>query len=35
MAVGLAALFLAFLEELIETLRTGRVVRPAQSGQLE
>ena len=35
MAVGLAAMFLAFLEELIETLRTGKVVTPAQSGQIE
>jgi len=35
MAVGLAAMFLAFLEELIETLRTGKVVTPAQSSQIE
>lgn len=35
MAIGLAAMFLAFLEELIETLRTGRVVTPAQSSQIE
>jgi TRAP-type C4-dicarboxylate transport system permease small subunit len=35
MAVGLAALFLAFLEELIETLRTGKVVTSAQSSQIE
>jgi TRAP-type C4-dicarboxylate transport system permease small subunit len=35
MAIGLAALFLAFLEELIETLRTGKVVTPAQSSQIE
>jgi len=26
---------LAFLEELIETLRTGKVVTPAQSSQIE
>jgi TRAP-type C4-dicarboxylate transport system permease small subunit len=35
MAIGLAAMFLAFLEELIETVRTGEVVTPAQSGQIE
>lgn len=35
MAIGLAAMFLAFLEELIETLRTGKVVTPAQSSQIE
>ena len=35
MAVGLAALFLAFAEELILTLRTGKVVAPAQSSQIE
>ena len=35
MAVGLAAMFLAFLEELIETLRTGKVVTPAQSSLIE
>lgn len=35
MAIGLAALFLAFLEELIQTLRTGRLVAPARSGQIE
>ena len=35
MAVGLAALFLAFLEELIQTLRSGRVAGPLQSGQFE
>jgi len=35
MAVGLAALFLAFLEELILTLRTGQVVGPTSSGQIE
>jgi TRAP-type C4-dicarboxylate transport system permease small subunit len=35
MAVGLAAMFLAFLEELIETLRTGQVVTSAQSSQIE
>lgn len=35
MAVGLAAMFLAFLEELIQTLRTRQVVTPTQSGQIE
>ena len=35
MAVGLAALFLAFLEELVQTLRTRRLVGPAQSSQIE
>jgi TRAP-type C4-dicarboxylate transport system permease small subunit len=35
MAIGLAAMFLAFLEDLIETLRTGKVVTPAQSSQIE
>jgi TRAP-type C4-dicarboxylate transport system permease small subunit len=35
MAVGLAALFLAFLEELVVTLLSGKVVAPTQSGQLE
>jgi TRAP-type C4-dicarboxylate transport system permease small subunit len=35
MAVGLAALFLAFLEELIQTLRTRQVVGPVQSSQIE
>ena len=35
MAVGLAALFLAFLEELIHTLRTRQVVGPVQSSQIE
>ena len=35
MAVGLAALFLAFLEELIQTLRSRQVVGPVQSGQIE
>ncbi len=35
MAVGLAAMFLAFLEELIGTLRAGEVVAPAQSSQIE
>jgi len=35
MAVGLAALFLAFLEELILTLRTRQVAGPVQSGQIE
>jgi len=35
MAVGLAALFLAFLEQLVHTLRTGEVVPPLQSSQIE
>ena len=35
MAIGLAAMFLAFLEDLIETLRTGKVVTPALSSQIE
>jgi len=35
MAVGLAALFLAFAEDLIRTLRTGKVATPAQSSQIE
>jgi len=35
MAIGLAAMFLAFLEELIQTLRTRQVVTPTQSGQIE
>ena len=35
MAIGLAALFLAFLEELIRTLRSGEIAAPAQSGQIE
>jgi len=35
MAIGLGALFLAFLEELIVTLRAGQVVTPTRSGQIE
>jgi len=35
MAVGLAALFLAFLEELILTLRSGRVIGAESSGPIE
>ena len=35
MAIGLGALFLAFLEELIITLRSGQVVTPTRSGQIE
>ena len=35
MAVGLAALFLAFLEELVQTLRTRQVVGPVRSSQIE
>jgi TRAP-type C4-dicarboxylate transport system permease small subunit len=35
MAIGLAALFLAFLEELIQTLRTGQLAGPVQSSQIE
>jgi TRAP-type C4-dicarboxylate transport system permease small subunit len=35
MAIGLGALFLAFLEELIQTLRTRQVVTPSRSGHIE
>lgn len=35
MAIGLAALFLAFLEELVLTLRTGRVIAPTSAETIE
>lgn len=35
MAVGLAALFLAFLEDLVHTLRTRQVAPPLRTSQIE